>query len=127
MSDPLAGTVPLDDIDIRPPAFTDDALALGFAEKYEDDLRYVAVWSKWLLFDGARWVIDNTLHAFDLARTICREASAVFNGKATVKAALASEKTVAAVVRLAKADRRLAATVDQWDTDPWLLNTRTAS
>ena len=36
---------------------------------------------------------------------------------------IASAKTVAAVERLAKADRRHAATVDQWDADPWLLNT----
>ena len=36
---------------------------------------------------------------------------------------LASARTVAAVERLAKADRRLAATVDQWDADPWLFNT----
>jgi putative DNA primase/helicase len=32
-------------------------------------------------------------------------------------------RTVQAVERLARADRRLAATVDQWDADPWLLNT----
>ena len=37
--------------------------------------------------------------------------------------AIASAKTVAAVERLALADRRIAATVDQWDPDPWLLNT----
>ena len=36
---------------------------------------------------------------------------------------LTSAKTVAAVERMARADRRLAATVDQWDADPWLLNT----
>jgi hypothetical protein len=36
---------------------------------------------------------------------------------------LASAKTVYAVERLAKADRRLAATVDQWDSDQLLLNT----
>jgi putative DNA primase/helicase len=36
---------------------------------------------------------------------------------------LASAKTVAAVERLAKADQRLAAAIDQWDADPWLLNT----
>jgi putative DNA primase/helicase len=30
---------------------------------------------------------------------------------------------VAAVERLARADRRLAAIVDQWDANPWLLNT----
>ena len=36
---------------------------------------------------------------------------------------IASAKTVAAVATLARADRRIAATVDQWDRDPWLLNT----
>jgi len=30
---------------------------------------------------------------------------------------------VTAVERLSRADRRIAATVDQWDNDPWLLNT----
>jgi putative DNA primase/helicase len=30
---------------------------------------------------------------------------------------------VAAVERLARSDRRIAATIDQWDADPWLLNT----
>jgi putative DNA primase/helicase len=38
-------------------------------------------------------------------------------------AAVASAKTVAAVANLARADRRLAATVEQWDADPWMLNT----
>ena len=37
--------------------------------------------------------------------------------------AICSAKTVAAVLRLAAADRRLAITVDQLDRDPWLLNT----
>ena len=37
--------------------------------------------------------------------------------------AVANARTVAAVERLAKADRRLAATADQWDANPWLLNT----
>jgi putative DNA primase/helicase len=37
--------------------------------------------------------------------------------------AIASARTVAAVEKLARADRRLAATVEQWDCDSWLLNT----
>ena len=36
----------------RPPAFTDEALALHFAEARAEDLRYVAAWSKWLMWDG---------------------------------------------------------------------------
>jgi hypothetical protein len=106
----------------RPPAFTDEALALRFAERHAHDLRYVAPWSKWLAWDGTRWQFDDTLRAFDLARKVCREAAAECY-KVRVAGVLASAKTVGAVERLAKADRRLAATVDQWDAHPLLLNT----
>jgi putative DNA primase/helicase len=105
----------------RPPAFTDEALALRFAELHATDLRYVAAWGRWLHFDGTCWRFDETLLAFNHARKICRQAAAECHGKA--RKALASAKTVAAVERLAKADRRLAATVEQWDADPWALNT----
>lgn len=104
-----------------PPAFSDEALALRFAERHADDLRFVSAWGKWLSWTGTHWQFDDTLHAFDLAREICREAAASCN-KAKVAGMLASAKTVAAVERLAKADRRIAATIDQWDADPWLLN-----
>jgi putative DNA primase/helicase len=109
-------------IEPRPPQFTDEALALSFAERHAKDLRYVAAWSRWLRWDGTRWQFDDTLHALDLARHICREVSSSCS-KATLAAALASAKTVGAVVSLARSDRRLAATVDQWDADPWMLAT----
>ena len=105
------------------PAFTDEALALKFAERHDYDLRFVATWGKWVL-GRAILDFDDTLHAYDLARA-CREVAAECNkGKI---APLASAKTVAAVERLASADRRLAATIDQWDADPWMLNTPMAS
>ncbi len=62
------------------------------------------------------------MKAFDLSRAICRAASAECNDP-RVSVPIASAKTVAAVERLAKADRRHAATVDQWDDDAWALNT----
>ena len=65
----------------RPPAFTDEALALRFADRHESDLRYVAAWSRWLRYDGRRWEFDETLLAFDLARKICRQAAAECNKK----------------------------------------------
>jgi putative DNA primase/helicase len=105
-----------------PPAFSEEALALQFAEKYANSLRYVAALGHWLEWDGAAWKKDNTLHAFDLARAICRTESAKVNIP-KIASLIASAKTVSAVERLAKADRRLAATVDQFDADPWLLNT----
>ena len=108
--------------DDRLPAFSDEALAQQFAETHQGNLRYVAAWGKWLSFDGVCSRFDDSLLAFDRARRICRDAAAGWDER-KIACALASGKTVAAVERLAKADRRLAATVDQWDRDPWLLST----
>jgi putative DNA primase/helicase len=77
-----------------------------------------------MIWDGTRWKFDDTLQAFNLARTVCRAAAAECNVK-RVAVAVASAKTVAAVERLARGDRRIAATTEQWDADPWLLNTPT--
>ena len=104
------------------PAFSDEALALRFAQRHAGDLRYVAAWSKWVQWTGSYWRFDDTKLAFDLSRKVCREAAAECN-KDKIASNLASAKTVAAVGRLALADRRIAATVDQWDADPWQLNT----
>jgi putative DNA primase/helicase len=106
----------------RPPEFSDECLALRFAEQQTVGLRFVAAWRKWLRWDGRRWAFDDTLKTRDLARELCRAAAAECN-KPKLAAALASAKTVAAVERLAQSDRRLAATVVQWDADLWLLNT----
>jgi putative DNA primase/helicase len=111
-----------DDDPIRPPEFSDDALALRFAEKHKNGLRYIAKWSRWMMWDGTRWKDDDTLLGFDFARRVCREAAAECE-KPKVGSAISSAKTVAAVERMGKADRRIAATVDQWDRDDWLLNT----
>jgi primase-like protein/D5-like protein/DNA primase RepB-like protein len=103
------------------PKFSEESLALQFAERHTATLRHVAKWRRWLQWDGARWITDDTVFAFDLARKICREAAAQCN-KLNEAKVLASAKTVAAVERLAKADRRLAATTQQWDTKAFLLN-----
>ena len=85
--------------------------------------RYVAAWGKWFLWDGARWATDDTLKAFDNARAICRAAASECD-EPRIASAVASAKTVAAIERLAKADRKLAATVSQWDSEDWSLNTQ---
>ena len=108
------------------PEFSDEALALEFAEKHLADLRFVAAWSRWMIFVDGCWKADDTRCAFTL-RGRCRRAAAdVGDGSAKdVKHAsqLASAKTRAAVIVLAGDYRRLAATADQWDADPDLLNT----
>ena len=108
--------------DLRPSGFTDEGLALRFTDQHGSTLRYVAGWGRWMQWTGNVWKADATLHVFDLSRVVCRRASMECN-EARTAATVASAKTVAAVERLAKADRRHAGTVEQWDADPWLLNT----
>jgi putative DNA primase/helicase len=72
--------------------------------------------------DRTHWQFENTLAVFDIARKICREAARQCNRQSETKALLKA-KTVAAVEMLARSDRRIAATIEQWDADPWLLNT----
>ena len=101
---------------------TEDALALAFTRRYHRDWRFVATWGRWLVWDGNRWRTEDTLAATDLIRSVCRHA-AVRADNPKVAAKLASSGTVSGVERLARADRRHAATTEEWDADPWLLNT----
>lgn len=107
------------------PSFSEEALALQFAELHADDLRYVAMWNKWLMWGETRWVADETRKAFNEARNLCRGAAAAINKPREAKS-IASAKTRAAVVSLSGEDRRLAATADQWDADPGAFNTKEA-
>jgi putative DNA primase/helicase len=97
--------------DVRPPEFADDAIGLRFTEHYGNDLRYTAPWNRWSEWDGSRWRRDETLRIFDLVRKEVRLAS-VASGDEKLARRVASAMTVAAVERLARSDRRHAATVD---------------
>ena len=107
------------------PAFSDKSLALHFADRHGHDLRYVAKLGRWLSWTETHWQPDDTLHAFDLVRRIIREAATACNKSKKVAVAIASAKTVASVERLAKSDRRIAATIDQWDDRLTIFNTPT--
>ena len=65
--------------EIRPPAFSDDALALRFIDEHKDTLRYVPSLGKWLRWDGKRWCFDERLIAHDRMRKVCRAAAAECN------------------------------------------------
>ena len=79
---------------------------------------------------GCRWAPEATYAAFDLARAVCRAAAAEArrstNGSesgAKLARSIAAARTVSSVEKLARADRAHAATADQWDAEPDLLNT----
>ena len=96
------------------PEPTDDRIADAFADEHRNDLRYVAAWGKWFEWRDGCWREEKTLRAFDLIRKTCKAQGIERAGMA---------KMVGAVHALARADRRLAATIEQWDADPMLLNT----
>lgn len=110
--------------------WSEDAIAQRFSTYFEDDWRHVHSWGRWYQWHAQRgvWLQDETLEHFDLARMICRSFAADVRSsehKAAERIAqlIESARTVAAVVKLASADRRHAADVHQWDRDPMLLNT----
>ena len=97
---------------------------------FPDDLRYCETFGAWFEWDDRRWRQDITRRVFSLARRLCRDKSAqalvaIENEKTAAKIAslVASAKTVAAVVNLARADARHATAPDDWDADPWVMNT----
>jgi hypothetical protein len=90
----------------RPLKFTDDALATRFVTRFGQEMRYVAKWNRWMVWDGCRWAEDQTMLSFDRSRDICRGASEECRPHGVkLASAIASAKTVAAIERLAKADR----------------------
>lgn len=107
------------------PPYSEEAMALLFADRHMMETRYVPMWGKWMRYIGGCWREDHRLKVYSMTRAICREQAALAaenekNGKSIAKA-IASSKTVAAVVTLARADQRLACETEQWDNKPWLL------
>jgi putative DNA primase/helicase len=103
-------------------AFSDDRLALDFAEANKHMLRYIPAMGKWLTWEGIRWRFDELLSGRHRARLVCRNASLSCN-QSKLSKLIASAKTISAVERLAQSDPGLVTTVEQWDADPWALNT----
>ena len=102
-------------------AYSDEVLAQSFIDKHIADLRYTALWGQWLIWDGRRWAPDDKLATFSLVRRLCYEQAR--QAESREAKSIASAGTVAAIERLARADQRIAVTVNEWDADPWLLNT----
>jgi hypothetical protein len=106
---------------IDTPMFSDDHLALEFVSRHGHEIRYLADWG-WLRFNGRYWEHDKTLAVYDLVRNSNRDIAATVDDKRMAKG-IVSAKTRAAVEQMARADRRVVAIMEQFDTEPWLLNT----
>ena len=106
---------------------------LGNAERLIDrhglDLRWCDPWAKWLVWDGARWKVDDTraIHrkAKDTVRRIYAEAGEADDPKdreeiASHAGKSESNQRINAMLERARAD--VAILPDDLDTDPWLFN-----
>lgn len=111
---------------------SDHELALRFSERHKHQLRYVASWDKWLIWDGKRWAVDEKRQVFDLSRKLCNDVLAEHfvnsnmtgHQRATLRKRLGSAQTVYAVTKLAGNDQEYhAVAVNQLDSNPWELNT----
>jgi P4 family phage/plasmid primase-like protien len=94
---------------------SEDDLAMEFIGLH-DDLRYVEPHGYWRRWDGKRWRIDDTGHTLSDVRDFLRARGGLPPSKR-------SARTIAAVEKLSRYDRRAAATLEQWDRDDWALNT----
>ena len=107
---------------VEPTHPSESRIADIFLDRESDGFRYVAVWGAWLRWDGVRWKEEATLLVQDKIKSICQELARDTRNNSEIRSLL-KFGTIAGAERIARADRRVAATFDQWDKDPWLLNT----
>ena len=95
------------------------------------DLRYCHPWGKWLVWDGRRWVVDETAEverrAKETVRSIYAEVARYDDDTeraALAKWAAASEAAgkIGAMISLAASEPDVPVTPDTLDADPWTLN-----
>jgi putative DNA primase/helicase len=102
-----------------------------FAQLYGDDIRYSCELSKWLVWDGKRWVLDNTKEIYNKAKKATNRlwrAVDKFSDSdrrdSWKKHAKRSESAyrIKAMVELAQSEPGIAIPQTKLDGDPWLLN-----
>lgn len=103
------------------PNLSDDALASAFVAEHGRAWKYVPPWKTWRRWDGRVWSRDETHLVREHMRLVCRNAAA--DAKPADARRVASEKTIAAALRLAATDPSIALPPSAWDVDPMLLNT----
>ncbi|MDR1802840.1 MAG: hypothetical protein LBQ94_04480 [Treponema sp.] len=111
--------------------FTDSTNAYRLVREFGKDIRYIAPWKKWVVWDDTHWEVDSgpLIHTkgLDMVRNIYAEIykTADYRDRKDIeKYAIQSESTRRreAFVKAASWISDLNAAVDDLDRDPWLLN-----
>ncbi len=104
------------------PMESDIWLAALFAKRFTSTFR----WSpglEWMSKAGTHWVRDDGLLRYSKAKLLCADVSRAKNIEPSTRRAIASSKTVNAVLTLARAEPGISTPADAWDRDPMVLNT----
>jgi len=111
------------------PHLTDLGNAARFMTQHGPGVRYCNLWKKWLLWDGKRWLIDETQqvkrYARETVRRLYEEASAIEDPKwrKTLAAhALKSEGHASLTAMLALAQMDCPILPTELDANRWVLN-----
>lgn len=96
---------------------TEDAFALSIERSYAPRLRYVHGVGKWRIWNGVRWVDDQSGAVRDLIRRSVRA------GNTEGAAAQGRAAFVTGVENLMRCSRACATTAEEWDRDLMLLGT----
>jgi putative DNA primase/helicase len=111
--------------------FTDSTNAYRLVKEFGKDIRYIAPWKKWIVWDGSHWQADSgaLIHAkgLEMVRNIYSEIykTADYRDRLDIeKYAIQSEsvRRRKAFVEAASWIPDLNAAVDDLDRNPWLLN-----
>src|ERR1044071_2671937 len=104
--------------------------AMRFVQRHGNELRYVAAWKQWLVWDGTRWLLDSKVAAFRKAQEMpmlfLREAADIQDSDRRTKAARAAlasgdEKKLNAMLNVAQYQLGIAASPSVFDSDPYLI------
>jgi P4 family phage/plasmid primase-like protien len=111
--------------------FTDVRNAQRLVTRHGQGLRYCSAWGIWLVWDGTRWIKDETneveRRAKETSKLLYQEAAQEPNRQLRESLAknalgLESRSRLAAMIELAKSEAGIACTSNQLDADPWALN-----
>jgi len=111
--------------------FTDSTTAYRMLKKYGNDIRYIAPWKKWVVWNGTHWVADSGAliytKALDVVRSIYSEIkkTADYRERFEIERYAIQGESIRrrkAFVEGASFIPELNATIDDLDPNPWLLN-----
>lgn len=116
--------------DNAPPTYSDAALARRLINKFGGNLRYCDDLGGWQLYEHGVWARDATRMVEYMAHKICLEQSRRAAEDPTLEKSrgkearrLASSGSQAAAILKARSDRRVVVRQEDFDADPWALNT----